>query len=215
MFSKCQKIIECWQEADNLGRSIWATYTPFNYAHDITILATEYTGPLLFKLSMVWVIWRKWCEYFYKVEEGQCVEDYYECWVPAAMLDLKQELLYRVREAPAVIAWMQLVQERRISAPLPGHIPEKMFLLQVPLAVTTNPVTYMYDKMSVSVQASFKKTWMQTTTLCRVKGSKVIFAFDLFHGYKAWLEGLQQPEEDMLDPDLDDEVGVQWMCWDY
>ena len=159
------------------------------------------------------VIWRKWCDYFYQVETGQPVEDFFECWVPAAMLDLKQELLFRVREAPAVIAWMQLVQERRVTAPLPGHIPEKMFLLQVPLAVTTNPVTY--DDMSDAVQAVFKKTWMQTTALCRVKRKKVNFAFEVFQGYKDWLEGLQQPEDIQLDPDLVDAAGAQWMCCDY
>ena len=213
MFSTCQKVIECWQEADNMGRSIWPSYTPFKYSHDITILATEYSGPLLFKLSVVWILWRKWCEFFYKVENGQPIEDYYECWVPAMMLDLKQELLNRVREAPAVIAWMQLVQQRRITpSHQPGHIPEKMFLLQVPLAVTANPVTY--DKMSLTVQKTFKHVWMQTTSLCRIIGSKINFSFGLFQGYGDWLHDLQQPE-DMPEPDLVDAAGAQWMCCDY
>jgi hypothetical protein len=47
-------------------RSFWPSYTDFDYHKDITLLVHEYKPVTLFKMVVLWSLWRYWCELFYQ-----------------------------------------------------------------------------------------------------------------------------------------------------
>ena len=116
---------EVWTEANQLGHSFWPNYTDFNYRNDITILTQEYNPIGLFKLAIIWALWRYWCKLFYEPETF--TPDRLSNMMPEVMMMVKDELIYRLIECRPVIQWIDIVQKahRELQPGDHDRVPEK------------------------------------------------------------------------------------------
>jgi len=193
MFWSCPSVQQVWTEADQLGHTFWADYTDFNYLKDITILTHEYNPITLFKLAVVWSLWRYWCEIFYQPD--QFSPDRYTVMVPEIMLMVRDELLHRLTESRAVIQWLQIVLDRR-TEPASKKVPEKRFLLVDSQAVKTNPTEYDLPLNNPLTQA-----WLGNNVLCYMRHKKLAFNHSNWYVYKDQLAYAAAPP--FADPDSD------------
>ena len=198
MFWQCSFAKEVWAEADQLGHSFWPDYIDFNYHRDITILVHDYNPITLFKLAVVWSLWRYWCEYFYQPDNFN--SDRHSLMISELMLMVKDELLFRLTEARAVIQWLQIVQDRRTDGE-ERKCPEKQFLLVDSQSVKTNPREF--NDLDFPLDNHHIKAWLGNNVLCYIRGNKLAFNHSTWYVYKSQLEcGPALPHLD-TDSDID------------
>ena len=104
MFSSCVMTQEVWTEADRLGHTFWSSYTDFDYMQDITLLVHSYNPVSLFKLAVVWSLWRWWCKLFYERESFN--PDRLSNMTAEVMLMVRDEMIFRLIECRPVIQWL-------------------------------------------------------------------------------------------------------------
>ena len=216
MFWQCTLAKEVWAEADQLGHSFWPDYTNFNYHRDITILVHDYNPVTLFKLAVIWSLWRYWCELFYQPENFN--HDRLSTLVPEIMLMIRDELLLRLSESRGVIQWLQIVKDRRAEGE-EQHIPEKQFLLVNSQAVKTNPKDF--NDIDFPLENSYIRAWIGNNVLCYTRGKKLVFNHSNWYVYKSQLDcnldpPYSDPESD-IDPDIEPLPGrsAAFMTMDY
>ena len=139
IFESCTKTMEFWAKVDHLGSQHWRQYTPLEYEYIPTILNT-YDPISLFHLSGLWALWVTWCPFFYEERSSDEVEEYKANWVRLLMAEMKKQFIQRACEAPSMIQWIRIVEDRRTSfeSQSPEHVPEKEFLLIHTHLVKTN-----------------------------------------------------------------------------
>jgi len=198
MFWLCPFVKGIWNEADQLGHSFWPDYVDFNYYRDITTLAHEYSPVTLFKLAVIWSLWRYWCEYFY--QPHNFTPDRQSLMLPELMLMVRDELLHRLAESRSVIQWLQIVQDRRTDGE-ESRTPEKWFLLVDSQSVKTNPKDF--NDIDFPLENHHIKAWLGNNVLCYIRGKKLAFNHSTWYVYKSQLEGSLPPT--YIDPESDED----------
>ena len=161
---------EVWAEANQLGHTFWSEYSDFNYHKDITILTLEYDPIKLFKLAIIWALWRFWCKLFYEPETF--TPDRLSNMMPEVMIMAKEELIYRLIECRPVIQWIDIVRKahRDLQPGDPDRTPEKEFLLIHAHNMTTNP-----NEFDLPMDNKYVLAWLGNNTLCYIRNKKIIF----------------------------------------
>jgi hypothetical protein len=199
MFDECLMAKAVWDEADQLGRSFWPTYTNFNYSKDITLLVHDYNPVTLFKLAVIWSLWRYWCEMFYQPENFN--PDRYSLIVPEIMLMVRDEMICRLLECRAVIQWLGIIKDRRVD-PEQSELkrtPEKQFLLVDCQSVLSNPLDF-----DLTADNTYVDAWLGNNVLCYLRPRKLVFNHALWYVYRSQMEELA-PQQPQVDPDYDDD----------
>ena len=107
MFIECPKSKEIWNIIDQLGRAQWGEYESIN--HDfIPIMLKEYDPIKLYQVSALWAIWTTWCSHFYDHHPT-------DNWVNDIICTFKDQFALRIAEAPAMVQWLRIAQDRRTS----------------------------------------------------------------------------------------------------
>jgi hypothetical protein len=197
MFNDCLMIKQVWAEADQLGRSFWPSYTAFDYHKDITLLVHEYRPVTLFKMAVLWSLWRYWCELFYQPQNFG--PERFALIVPEVMLMVRDQLLQRLSESRAVIQWLGVIKDRRTSPDPGSRTPEKEFLLVDCQSISWNPLVFDLPDDNPLVA-----DWLGNNVLCYRRGSKLAFNHAVWYVYKNQAENLL-PDSLPEDPDYDDE----------
>jgi hypothetical protein len=94
MFSDCLMVKAVWADADQLGHTFWSSYTAFNYKKDVTLLVHEYSPVALYKLAVLWSLWRYWCELFYQPDNF--TPERLSLMVREVMLMIRDEMISRL-----------------------------------------------------------------------------------------------------------------------
>ena len=76
----------------------------------------------LYQISALWAIWTTWCSFFY---DQHPIDN----WVNDIICAFRDQFILRVAEAPAMVQWFRVAQDRRASFNSDAKIPEKEFLL--------------------------------------------------------------------------------------
>jgi hypothetical protein len=199
MFSECLMAKAVWDEADQLGRSFWPSYTNFDYQKDITLLVHDYNPVTLFKLAVIWSLWRYWCEIFYQPDKFS--PERYSLIVPEIMIMLRDELIHRLLESRAVIQWLGILKDRRVDSDQSEmkRTPEKQFLLVDSQAVLANPLDF-----DLPATNPFVSAWLGNNVLCYLRGKKLVFNHGVWYVYRSQMEELA-PQQPQVDPDYDDD----------
>jgi hypothetical protein len=171
MFSSCILTQDVWTEANTLGHTFWSNYTDFNYMQDITLLVHSYNPVNLFKLAVIWSLWRWWCKLFY--ESDSFDRDRLSNMTAEVMLMVRDEMIYRLIECRPVIQWLEVWEaaHRNVQGGEDDHRePEKQFLLVGSQSIITNPVDFDLPVDNIHVLA-----WLGNNTLCYLRAKKIVF----------------------------------------
>jgi hypothetical protein len=170
MFSSCILTQDVWTEANTLGHTFWSNYTDFNYMQDITLLVHSYNPINLFKLAVIWSLWRWWCKLFY--ESDSFDQDRLSNMTAEVMLMVRDELIYRLIECRPVIQWLEVWQaaHRTLRSDEEHKEPEKHFLLVSSQSIVTNPIDFDLPADNLHVRA-----WLGNNTLCYMRDKKIVF----------------------------------------
>ena len=168
MFDTCLMVQEVWTEANQLGHTFWADYTDFNYIEDITLLVHCYEPTRLFKLAVIWALWRYWCKLFY--ESDDLTPDRLSNMTAEVMMMVRNELIFRLIECRPVIQWLAIRQDRAQKDDQNPRIPEKHFLLVTSQSVITNP-----QEFDLPLEDELVTAWLGNNTLCYIRNKKIVF----------------------------------------
>ena len=168
MFDSCTLTKQFWTEVDTLGKQFWSDYTPFNYIMDIPSLSWRYHPPTLFKFCAIWALWVQWCDFY-------CNRELYPpqrlaLWIDELMVRLKEQVTFRLIEAPAVTQWVKILGDRRMKESPDDRAsrkPEKEFLLIDTHSVVINPEN-PFDTKNVDLTP-----WIGNSVLCYRRNNKI------------------------------------------
>jgi hypothetical protein len=199
MFDECLMAKSVWDEADQLGRSFWPEYENFNYEKDVTLLVHKYTPVSLFKMAVIWSLWRYWCEIFY--ERDNFSPERYSLIVPEIMLRVRDEMICRLLECRAVIQWLGILKDRRTDSEQTElkRTPEKQFLLVESQSVSANPADF-----DLPAENPFVAAWLGNNVMCYMRGPKLVFNHGVWYVYKDQMEELA-PQQPQVDDEYDDD----------
>jgi hypothetical protein len=202
MFDKCIMVQDVWNEANQLGRTFWANYTDFNYDEDITLLVHSYDPVRLFKLAVIWSLWRYWCKLFYESEEFD--PERLSNMTAEVMIMVRNELIFRLIECRPVIQWLAIRQDRAQKDDQNPREPEKHFLLVTSQSVITNP-----QKFDLPLEDELVVAWLGNNTLCYIRNKKIVFNHAVWLVYTGAIECAAEPAQiDSQEEDSDsDELG--------
>ena len=162
---------------------------------------TEYTPSNMLKVCAVWAMWRKWCDYFYNIEEYD--DDRLSRWHNDVMCLVKQELIMKLVEAPAVLQWIQVLGDRRENnreIDRAHRMPEKEFLLTQAQSIVANP-----DR---PFELADLTEWIGNSVFCYRRDEKMIINHAV---WTQWTEG----QEEQWEPTDTEEQEAQWIQADY
>jgi hypothetical protein len=161
---------DVWSEADKLGHTFWASYSDFNYLQDITLLVHSYNPVSLYKLAVVWSLWRWWCKLFY--ESDTFDSDRLSNMTAEVMMMVRDELIFRLIESRPVIQWLDVWEQAHRGQTLDREHaePEKQFLLVSSQSIISNPQEFDLPLSNPLVLA-----WLGNNTLCYIRNKKIIF----------------------------------------
>ena len=180
MFSTCIMVQDVWSEANNLGRTFWQGYTDFNYLNDITLLVHTYDPPQLFKLAVIWALWRYWCKLFYEFDQFDA--DRLSKMVAEVMIMVRNEMIFRLIEARPVIQWLEINRAHKDECP-EVRTPEKEFLLVTSQSVETTPLEFDFP-----TDTDYIHQWLGNNTMCYLRQKKIVFNHAQWYVYKNQLE---------------------------
>ena len=202
MFDKCIMVQDVWNEANQLGRTFWANYTDFNYDEDITLLVHSYDPVRLFKLAVIWSLWRYWCKLFYESEEFD--PERLSNMTAEVMIMVRNELIFRLIECRPVIQWLAIRQDRAQKDDQNPREPEKHFLLVTSQSVITNP-----QEFDLPLEDELVAAWLGNNTLCYIRNKKIVFNHAVWLVYTGAIECAAEPAQpDSQEEDSDsDELG--------
>ena len=190
MFSGCPLVSAVWEQVDRIGALHWGEeYRAFRW-DEIPNLVMEYEPVRRFKLSALWALWLGWLE-VWTAEIDRCFNiRLIEVWVNQALMQFKRQLMLKVIEAPAVIAWLKKLQQRAVDrqqhrmqegdawvdgdqgkAPL---MPEKEFLF----TQCGNPLI-----KQVALEDSQIKKWVGLQHFLKVSGRKLMFQHSVWREF--------------------------------
>ena len=196
MFIECPKSKEVWDIIDQLGNSHWGDYTALNYDF-IPIMLKEYDPIKLYQISALWAIWTTWCSFFY---DQHPIDN----WVNDIICAFKDQFILRVAEAPAMVQWFRVAQDRRASFNSDAKIPEKEFLLIHAQQINTRSKSLPMREGEIDPLIT---KWV---------GNSFLLDYDALNGnkprlkinYQPWLPYLQQEDQPIEPPTLSWSAGL-------
>ena len=161
MFFTCYKTKEVWTQIDQIGFQHWGAgvYTPLTQ-NEIPVILTQYIPFKLYQLSALWGLWVHWCKYFHDPENFS-YEDKWD-WTDTIIVNTRDQLRMRVKEAHSAVQWQKIVSERRMhmkdkqATSAAAKAPEKEFLLIHSQSINTNSENInINDKTPLEIQEWF------------------------------------------------------------
>ena len=216
MFSSCVMVQEVWSEANQLGHIFWSDYTDFNYWEDITLLVHDYEPIHLFKLAVIWSLWRYWCKLFYERDTFDI--NRLSNMTAEVMMMVRDELIYRLIECRPVIQWLEIADAHRKSnknSDSSARVAEKHFLLVSTQSIITNP-----QEFSLPLDHKHVIAWLGNNTMCYIRGKKLVFNHSQWYVFKCSADcnniapDYHDSEEDLSSDELGP-PGAAFLAHDY
>ena len=195
-----------------MGTRHWQDYEKFSY-DEIPVLLHSYEPQNLYKVSAIRSLWVTWCKFFNEHEDDDPQMDVWiDDWLVHLIENFREQFYRRVSEAPAMIQWQQIAQERRTAFREEGtqeRIPEKEFLLVHSQKIKTNaeflPTQGELSQDDLTAQLITK--WVGNAFLLKLIDHDALHGnkpkFKLQHG--VWTEVLQE-----LNPLFEDPPSSTW-----